>query len=128
MKLESLAAIAAALASFVWYSVTKANGNADMGPIYLVLVMCLVLVSLWQAIHEAPRADKAAIWCAVLMFVLSQVVGARDPQSPQAPGWISGHTIFHLFGTAAAAPIVWNMRRRVLQVPAPQAGALPKAA
>jgi MFS transporter, DHA3 family, macrolide efflux protein len=116
------AGMAAAAGSFVWYSYTKASGNADVGPIYLVQVLCLVLVPLWQWIYKAPRADKGAVFCALLMFVLSQVVGGRDMQILQATGWISGHTIFHLFGAAAAAPIVWNMRRRLAQA---QAGAQP---
>jgi hypothetical protein len=101
------AGMAAAAGSFVWYSYTKASGNADVGPIYLVQVLCLVLVPLWQWIYKAPRADKGAVFCALLMFVLSQVVGGRDMQILQATGWISGHTIFHLFGAAA-----WYRRKR----------------
>ncbi|WP_211923450.1 hypothetical protein, partial [Pseudoduganella ginsengisoli] len=122
------AGMAAAAGSFVWYSYTKANGNADVGPIYLVQVLCLVLVPLWQGIYKAPRADKAAVYCALLMFILSQVVGGRDAQILHMTGWISGHTIFHLFGAAAAAPIVWNMRRRLRQAPAQLQGQLRKAA
>lgn len=122
--------IAAAAGSFVWYSYTKANGNADVGPIYLVQVLCLVLVPLWQAIYKAPWAEKAAVYGALLMFVLSQVVGGRDAQILQATGWIGGHAIFHLLGAAAAAPIVWNMRRRLLQAQAlaVQPGPLRRAA
>lgn len=110
-----IAGITAAIGSFVWYSVSKANGKADTGPIYLIQFMCLILIPLWQAIYKAPFADKVAVYCALAMFLLSQVVGARDAQILQATGWISGHTIFHLFGAAAAAPIVWKMRRRALQ-------------
>lgn len=113
-----IAGLFAAVGSFVWYSVSKANGKADTGPIYLIQFLCLVLIPLWQAIYKAPFADKVAVYCAQAMFLLSQVVGGRDAQILQATGWISGHTIFHLFGTAAAAPIVWNMRRRVLQAQA----------
>jgi hypothetical protein len=100
-----------------WWYFTEQSGQADLRPYLLLQGLPLLLIPLWQALHGAPRADRFAFGTAIALYALAKAAELRNEEMLNAVGWISSHTIKHLFATASAAVVgrlVWRTRQEHL--------------
>ncbi len=112
-----------AVFSVGWWRYTDLQGVGDLRPYLLIQGLPIILIPLWQAIHRAPRADRAGFGFALLLYVLAKFAELNDHSLLLALGWISGHTLKHLLATCAAALLVGRLVRRA---DAPAAAARPE--
>ncbi|MBK8894131.1 MAG: hypothetical protein IPN64_08720 [Propionivibrio sp.] len=111
-----LLAIAAVL-SVGWWHVTERAGAGDLRPYLLLQGLPLLLIPLWQWIHDRPRAERLAFTYALAIYALAKLAELGDHPIARATGMLSGHTLKHLLASAAAAFIVAALIRRIRQVP-----------
>lgn len=96
-----------AVASVLWWYFTELNGQGDLRPYLLLQILPILLIPLWQAIHQSPMADRLWFGAALLLYVLAKLTEANDPAVLAATNMtVSGHTLKHLLATAAAAALV----------------------
>lgn len=101
-----------AVSSVAWWRFTDLRGADDLGPYLLLQFLPLVLIPLWQWMYAAPRADKMTFMAAIALYVAAKAAELNDREILAALGWMSGHTLKHLFSTAAAGVIVGRLVRR----------------
>lgn len=98
--------VGAAVISVLWWQWTDRRGADDLRPYLFLQALPLVLIPLWQAIHDAPRPQRIAFAVAALLYIAAKLAELNDREIYQALGWISGHSLKHLLATAAAATII----------------------
>lgn len=98
---------AAAVASVAWWSFT-----GDLRPYLLLQALPLILIPLWQYLHDAPRADRQAFGLAILLYILAKFAELGDDEILRISGFVSGHTLKHLLASAAAGTIVARLALR----------------
>lgn len=106
--------VAAAL-SVWWWQYTGSGVVGDLRPYLLLQIMPLVLIPLWQWLHQAPRKDRQAFGAACALYVLAKAAEAADQHLFVSLAGLSGHSIKHLLATAGAALIVYRLTQRVAQ-------------
>jgi hypothetical protein len=106
--------------SVAWWHFTEQAGSGDLRPYILLQALPLLLIPLWQAIHGAPGRDRIWFGIALLLYVAAKASELLDHPIAAQTGWISGHTLKHLLAAAAAAAIVWRLKKR-LHEPKPAA-------
>jgi len=111
-----LLAIAAVL-SVGWWHVTEEAGAGDLRPYLLLQGLPLLIIPLWQWIHDRPRAERLAFTYALAIYALAKLAELGDHPIARATGMLSGHTLKHLLASAAAAFIVAALIRRIRQAP-----------
>jgi hypothetical protein len=114
-----------AVLSVAWWYFTGQQGAGDLRPYLLLQCLPLILIPLWQWIYRAPRRDRIAFGCALVLYVAAKFAELADHQLLAALGVVSGHTIKHLLASAAAAVIV---ARLIARRPAPQTFPSPRLA
>ena len=93
-----------AVASVLWWYVSEANGRGDLRPYLLLQLLPILLIPLWQALHDTPPGDRLGFGAALLLYVVAKVAEISDHVVLEATqGVVSGHTLKHLLATAAAA-------------------------
>lgn len=103
----------AAIASVGWWYFTDLSGNGDLRPYLLLQGLPILLIPLWQWIHDMPGADRRAFGGALALYVVAKFAELYDHEIAAALGAISGHTLKHLLATGAAALIVGRLVCRV---------------
>jgi hypothetical protein len=104
--------IAAAL-SVAWWRMTEFAGNGDLRPYLLLQFLPLVLIPLWQWLHDADPEERRAFGLAIALYVVAKIAELNDDALLDATGWISGHTLKHLLATVGAVVLVQQLVRRV---------------
>ena len=118
----------AAVLSVTWWYITERKGQGDLRPYLLLQALPLVLIPLWQAIHGAARADRAAFGVAIALYAAAKVAELHDHDVLRALGWISGHTTKHFLATASAAVLIDHLLWRVGQAAPPSQDHAPRGA
>ncbi|HEX8979727.1 MAG TPA: alkaline phytoceramidase [Parasulfuritortus sp.] len=113
---------AGAVASVWWWRFTGRHGVGDLRPYLLLQGLPLVLIPLWQAIYGAPARDRAAFGLALGCYVLAKFAELYDHEIMAILGVVSGHTLKHLFATAAAFLLTRRLVVRVGEAPSASAG------
>jgi hypothetical protein len=104
----------AAVASVGWWYYT---GVGDLRPYLLLQGLPLVLIPLWQTIHDAPGQDRTAFAVALALYALAKVAELYDHEIMAILGELSGHTLKHLLATAAALVLTWRLVGRIDDAP-----------
>ena len=116
---------ALAIFSVAWWYGTDLAGIDDLRPYLLLQAAPIVLVPLWQWIHDSERADRVAFGMALLLYVAAKVAELYDHEIGAAFGSLTGHTLKHALATGAAALIAARLLVRVRKSsPAFESGAL----
>ena len=76
--------------------------SGDLRPYLLIQLAPLVLIPLMQWQTAAPMAQRRAFGLAIALYVLAKLCEVGDQALFDALGFISGHTLKHLFATLAA--------------------------
>jgi hypothetical protein len=97
--------VIAAVASVAWWHATETLGRGDLRPYLLLQAAPLVLVPVWQAVHGAPIRRRLAFGAAIVLYVAGKLAELGDAALFSALTVASGHTLKHLFATAAAAVV-----------------------
>lgn len=108
-----------AMGSVLWWYITEASNQGDLRPYLLLQCLPLVLIPLWQAIHQSPRKERFRFGMAITLYVLAKGTELHDHDILEMLGWISGHTLKHLLATAAAATLVSCLIDRTRKSPQP---------
>ena len=94
-----------AVCSVAWWYGTDLAGIGDLRPYLLLQAAPIVLVPLWQWIHDSERADRVAFGMALLLYVAAKLAELYDHEIGAVFGALTGHTLKHVLATAAAAMI-----------------------
>lgn len=116
-----------AILSVAWWYFTEQAGNGDLRPYLLLQGLPILLIPLWQWIHDVPRYDRRAFAGALLLYVIAKLAEIGDHQIAAVTGTISGHTLKHLLAAVAATLIVANLIQRTRVPSLPHVIPLPTA-
>ena len=105
------------VSSVAWWRFTELAGAGDLRPYLLLQAAPLVLIPLWQWLHDSPRADRRAFGLALLLYVAAKLTELFDHEIGAVLGGFTGHTAKHLLATAAAAVIVHRLIGRAATRP-----------
>jgi len=117
----------AAVASVAWWRFTDLAGAGDLRPYLLLQALPILLIPLWQGLHDAPRADRLAFGAAIALYILAKLTELNDHAIAAVLDPLTGHTLKHLLATAAAALIVGRLACRVRAPRPASAAACPPA-
>jgi hypothetical protein len=109
--------VAAGVASVLWWSFTESRGAGDLRPYLLMQGAPLLLIPLWHWIYDSPRVDRVAFAVAILLYIAAKAAELADHRILEVTGFMSGHTLKHLFAVGAAAVLTGNLVRRVRAAP-----------
>jgi hypothetical protein len=104
--------LAAAL-SVAWWRMTEIAGHGDLRPYLLLQFLPLVLIPLWQWLHDADPEERRSFGLALALYVLAKLAELNDEALLETTGWVGGHTVKHLLATAGAATLALQLARRV---------------
>lgn len=107
--LATFALALVAAASVYWWNLT-----GDLRPYLLLQALPLVLIPMWQWIHQAPRERRVAFGIAIGLYVLAKAAELGDHAIYETAGLVSGHTLKHLLASLGAAVIVFNLNGGVI--------------
>ncbi|MBB5017285.1 hypothetical protein HNQ59_000549 [Chitinivorax tropicus] len=97
--------------SVVWWRATDWAGLGDLRPYLWLQGMPMVMIPLllWRSPKRVPIA--AGWWGALLCYLIAKGCEVADHTLFTHLHWISGHTLKHLFATAAATALLWRVRK-----------------
>lgn len=113
--------VIAAIASVAWWAHTDRQGEGDLRPYLLLQALPIILVPLWQAIHESPPNERRSYGCALSLYLVAKAAELLDHQLLDRLGAVSGHTLKHLIAALAAMVIVACLVRRIAPAQSGQA-------
>jgi len=93
--------VAGAVASVFWWRAT-----GDLRPYLLLQLAPLILIPLLQWQSGAPIAQRKAFGLAIALYVLAKAAEVADLHVFDMFGLVSGHSLKHLFASAAALILV----------------------
>ena len=92
----------------VWYwAITEARGVGDLRPYAIVQFLPVVLLPIVFLRYRPAGGGMKYYWLLLLFYVLARVSELLDAPIFSAGGWLSGHTLKHLF---AAVGLAWVLR------------------
>lgn len=99
-----------AVASVLWWYLTESNGRGDLRPYLLLQLLPILLIPLWQSLHDTPAGDRLWFGAALMLYIVAKVAEIADHAILEATQHVvSGHTLKHLIATAAAAVLVHRL-------------------
>ena len=87
--------------------------GGDLRPYLLLQLAVLVVIPALNWAKRAPLAEQIAFGSASLCYVLAKLVEVADLRIFEASGWISGHSLKHLFSALACGAVVHVLSRRL---------------
>lgn len=84
-----------------WYTDTRGSQAGDLRPYLFVQFMPLLLVPILQWRHASPKLERLAFGGAIGLYALAKISELTDHQILDSLGFISGHTLKHLFSVLA---------------------------
>jgi hypothetical protein len=89
------------MASVEWWRET-----GDLRPYLLMQGAPLFLIPLWQSRARVPARERILFAAAIGSYAVAKLLEVRDRPMFEALGFVSGHTLKHLFAAAGATVIV----------------------
>jgi hypothetical protein len=101
----------AALCAFAAASVEWWRRTGDLRPYLLLQGAPLLLIPLWQWRARVPPRERVLFGLAIAAYVVAKALEVGDREVFEALGFVSGHTLKHLFAAAGAWLIVLGRSR-----------------
>ncbi len=103
------------LCSVVYWYVTEAKGVGDLRPYGLVQFLPMVLIPIILVLYSSRFTKGGYIWLILGAYAASKIAEQYDSAVFQILGFISGHSVKHLFASLGALLMVLALvkRRRV---------------
>lgn len=93
------------VASVIYWYITELNGAGDLRWYGLVQFLPLVLIALILLLYPSPVNDKFYIWLVLIFYSIAKLFELNDASVYEYTGFISGHSIKHIF--AGLAPVIY---------------------
>jgi len=93
-------------ASVWWWRLSELAGQGDLRPYALVQFLPLLLIPLILVLYRRPDIDARWTWGVLAAYALSKVAEISDTFVYEQLGVMSGHSLKHLCGAAAAALVM----------------------
>lgn len=103
---NTLMLAAAALGATFWWYWTDLQGHGDLRWYLVFQIVPLLLIPTWQALHQAPVAERKLVGTAVLLYALAKLAELYDHPLQALLHVVSGHTLKHCLAALAAARLV----------------------
>lgn len=102
----------AGVASVVYWAYTESIGAGDLRPYAMIAVFPLLLTPLILVLYPGSSDMVPAIWIMLLLYAAAKLFEHFDSQVLSMLGFISGHSLKHLFIAASTVPLIMALRRR----------------
>ncbi|MEH6461799.1 hypothetical protein [Chitinimonas sp. JJ19] len=99
--------VVAAVFSVAWWRWTDLQGQGDLRPYLLLQLLPLVLIPLLQAGSGTDRRERQGFALAIACYVIAKGCELADHAILDSLVVVSGHTLKHVFATAAATVLAW---------------------
>lgn len=91
--------------SVIYWYITELNGAGDLRWYGLVQFLPLLLIALILVAYLSPVNDKFYIWLVLIFYSIAKLFELNDASVYEYTGFISGHSIKHIF--AGLAPVIY---------------------
>ncbi|MGI8604524.1 MAG: ceramidase domain-containing protein [Verrucomicrobiales bacterium] len=109
----AIPAVALAIGSVVFWTVTERLGHGDLRPYGLVQGMAMLALPLMLLFWRGRYNRAADLWCVLAGYIAAKGLEQWDRAVFAAfGGLVSGHTLKHLAAAAATGFMVLHLRRR----------------
>jgi hypothetical protein len=98
-------------ASVVYWYLGERSGAGDLRPYVLVQFAPLLIVPVMLILYPADRGARRWILGALLCYVLAKLFELGDSAVMELGGWISGHTLKHIWAALGALCVLVMLRR-----------------
>lgn len=98
--------------SVEYWAFTETRGVGDLRPYAVFQFVPMLLIPFIMILHQPIFDDVGYFWMMLLFYVLSKVSEFLDAAIFDAVGFISGHSLKHLFAGLAAATLLYALARR----------------
>ena len=104
----------AGAASVLYWDFTEASGVGDLRPYALVQFLPIIVMPIILLAYRSEASTAATFWVMIALYVASKVFEQADLALYEQTA-ISGHSVKHLFASAAAGYFAWALARRPSQ-------------
>ena len=109
----------AGIASVEYWAWTETNGAGDLRPYAIVQFLPMMLLPVILLTYKPAVGTAGVFWIMLLFYVLAKLAEQLDDNIFSAGGFISGHSLKHLFAAMTPATLLYAlMQRRTLAMAA----------
>ena len=102
----------AGIASVVFWDVTETGGAGDLRPYAVVVILPLLLTPVILVVRGEASDMTGAIWAMIGLYAIAKLCEHFDAATFDSLGFISGHSLKHLFAALSSAALICALRRR----------------
>ena len=103
----------AGLSAVLYWAHTESIGAGDLRPYAMVAVFPILMTPLILLVHRGDADFVAAAWWMILFYVLAKLAEHFDAAIYETLGFISGHSLKHLFAALSVVPLARLLRQRL---------------
>ena len=111
-RIMLLPLLLAGIATVVYWAYTEAVGAGDLRPYAMIAVFPMLLTPAILVLYRGSSDIVPAIWIMLLLYATAKFFEHFDAQTYAALGFVSGHSLKHLFIAASTIPLIMVLRRR----------------
>ena len=103
--------------SVLWWYWSELNGIGDLRPYLFLQGLPLVMTPLLLTLFPSSRRYRIGLGGAILAYVIAKGFELADHPILEMTGWVSGHTLKHVFAAAAGMAVVWMLQQKNEKAP-----------
>jgi len=103
------------LFSVLWWALTEGRGHGDLRPYAMVQLYPMVLIPLILLLFPSRYTRGRDYWLVLLWYVGAKVLDCKDDAVFDMSGFVSGHTLKHLFAAGASLQVLHMLKNRGLR-------------
>ena len=102
----------AGIATVFYWDYTESIGSGDLRPYAMIAVFPMLLTPVILVLYRGSSDIVPAIWIMLLFYAAAKFFEHFDAQTYAALGFVSGHSLKHLFIAGSVIPLIMVLRRR----------------
>ena len=99
-------------ASVAYWSYTESIGAGDLRPYAMIVVFPILLTPVILVVYGRNSELRPAMWIMLSLYAAAKLSEHFDAQVFETVGFVSGHSLKHLFAALSVLPLILALRRR----------------
>ncbi len=96
-----------------WYT-GEQRGHGDLRAYALIQFLPMLAIPIILTLYPSPFHSRKHLWLVVLVYAMAKVAEMYDSSIYATLSWLSGHSLKHLLGAAAAGVLLLGLHQRRL--------------
>ena len=99
-------------ATVFYWAYTESVGAGDLRPYAMIVVFPILLTPFVLVVYGRNSDLRPAMWIMLLLYAAAKLSEHFDSEIFATLGFVSGHSLKHLFAAVSAIPLILALRRR----------------